>query len=557
MTGCKYLDEYINLIQTHEIEACKEQHLLCAYVEKTIEKEHLVIDTEQAEKYLNLQKYFPYALFPWEVFCFVLHNCVYRPDGRLRWPDLFIMVGRGNGKNGYLSFENFALMTPINTDLNGRPIKNYDIDIFANSEDQAKVTFMDIYNILEEDMTGKLNKHFRKTKEMVTNLKTGSTLRFRTSNSKTGDSRRPGKVDFDEYHQYEDVKLIEVSETGLGKKPRPRKTIISTNGYVRGGPFDELVERACGILNGVLPDNGLLPFICRLDKPEEVHKTKMWEKACPSLRYFPELKDEMLRKYADYKRDPIHHSSFMVKRMNLITTDNEAQITDWENIKACCRVLAELEGMSCIGAIDYSKVNDFVSAGLLFEINNIWYWLTHTWVCKKSCDISRIKYPLEEAEQKGLLTLVDDVEIPPDLPAQWLYEASEKYEIHGLSIDSYRYQLMKKALINAGFDAEKDGMNNIKLIRPSDIMRIAPTILSKFTRHELAWGADNSLMNWYTNNAKTITDPKGNITFGKIEPRSRKTDGFMALVHAACRIDEIEGYNDSITEDFFPDVLIF
>ena len=96
MTGCKYLDEYINLIQTHEIEACKEQHLLCAYVEKTIKKEHLVIDTEQAEKYLNLQKYFPYALFPWEVFCFVLHNCVYRPDGRLRWPDLFIMVGRGN-----------------------------------------------------------------------------------------------------------------------------------------------------------------------------------------------------------------------------------------------------------------------------------------------------------------------------------------------------------------------------------------------------------------------------------------------------------------------------
>lgn len=556
MTGCKYLDEYIDLVSSHKIQACKEQHQLIKFVEKKIQEEHLVIDTEQAEKYLHLQKYFPYKLFPWEVFCFVLHNCLYRPDGRLRFPDLFIMVGRGNGKNGYLSFENFSLMTPLNTDLNGKPIRNYNIDIFANSEDQAKVTFMDIYNILESDTTGKLAKHFYKTKEMIKNLKTGSELKFRTSNSKTGDSRRPGKVDFDEYHQYEDVKLIEVSETGLGKKPRPRKTIISTNGYIRGAPFDDLVERSCDILREVIPDNGLLPFICRIDDPKEVHNPDMWEKACPSLRYFPDLQDEMNRKYADYKRDPLHHSSFMVKRMNVIASDNEAQITAWENIKACNREIPDLSGKACIAGVDYSKINDFVSAGLLFCQADVWYWLTHTWVCRQSEHWSRIRYPIEEAEQQGLLTIVDAVEIPPDLPAAWLQEQGENYEICGMAIDSFRYQLLKRALISAGFDAEKDGRNNIRLIRPSDIMRIAPTILSRFSNQGIAWGEDNSLMNWYTNNAKTITDTKGNITFGKIEPKSRKTDGFMALVHAACRMDEIEGYND-IKEEDFPDVFIF
>ncbi len=366
MTGCGYLDEYIDLIKSRKIQACKEQHQLIKFVDKKIKVEGLWIDEEQANKYLRLQKYFPYKLFPWEVFCFVLHNCLYRPDGRLRFPDLFIMVGRGNGKNGYLSFENFALMTPLNTDVDGRPIRNYNIDIFANSEEQAKVTFMDIYNILEGDTTGKLSKHFYKTKEMIKNLKTGSELKFRTSNSKTGDSRRPGKVDFDEYHQYEDVKLIEVSETGLGKKPRPRKTIISTNGYVRGGPFDDLVERSCDILREVVPDNGLLPFICRIDNPKEVHNQDLWEKACPSLRYFPDLQDEMRRKYADYQRDPLHHSSFMVKRMNVIASDNESQITAWENIKACNWELPDLAGKACIAGIDYSKINDFVAAGLLF-----------------------------------------------------------------------------------------------------------------------------------------------------------------------------------------------
>ncbi len=556
MTGCKYLDDYIGLVQGKKIQACKEQHLLIKFVESKIEEEHLIIDEAQADKYLALQKYFPYELFPWEVFCFVLHNCLYRQDGRLRFPDLFIMVGRGNGKNGYLSFENFALMTPINTDVDGKPIKNYDIDIFANSEDQAKMTFSDIYNILESDNTGKLSKHFYRTKERIRNVKTGSELRFRASNSKTGDSRRPGKVDFDEYHQYEDVKLIEVSETGLGKKPRPRKTIISTNGYIRGGPFDDLVERSCDILNGVIPDNGLLPFICRIDDPKEVHNPKKWEKACPSLRYFPDLQDEMNRKYADYKRDPIHHSSFMVKRMNIIASDNEAQITSWEDIKACNREIPDLTGKVCIAGIDYSKINDFVAAGLLFSIYDTWYWITHTWVCRNSSHWSRIRYPLEDAEKQGLLTIVDAVEIPPDLPAEWLRDKADQYEIWGLAIDSFRYQLMKRALVNAGFDATKEGFNNIKLIRPSNIMRIAPTILSKFSNRALVWGEDNSLMNWYTNNAKTLTDNKGNMTFGKIEYKSRKTDGFMALVHAACRIDEIEGYND-VSEEAFPDVLVF
>lgn len=556
MTGCSYLDEYIELVRNGPFPACRQQHQLCDYVERIIKEEKLVIDTKQADKYLALQKYFPYRLFPWEVFCFVLHNCVYKPGGRLRWPDLFIEVGRGNGKNGYLSFENFALLTPVNTDVDGKPIRNYDIDIFANSEDQAKMTFTDIYNILDTDTTGKLQHHFYKTKEMIKNLKTGSVLRFRASNSKTGDSRRPGKVDFDEYHQYEDVKLIEVSETGLGKKPKPRKTIISTNGYVRGGPFDDLVERSCDILNGVIPDNGLLPFMCRIDKPEEVHDKNAWHKACPSLRYFPDLQDEMDRKYADYKRDPIHHSSFLVKRMNIVATDNEAQVTAWENIKACCRDLPDLENLTCIGAVDYSKVNDFVAAGLLFVVEGKWYWMTHTWVCRQSTDLYRIRYPLEEAERKGLLTIVDEVEIPPEMPASWLYDKAEHHDIYGLAIDSFRYQLMKKALIAAGFDADKNGRNNIWLIRPSDIMKAAPIVLSQFAQQNIAWGENNSLMNWYTNNAKTITDTKGNMVFGKIEPKARKTDGFMALVHAACRIDEIDGLNDAGVDEF-PDVMVF
>ena len=34
------------------------------------------------------------------------------------------------------------------------------------------------------------------------------------------------------------------------------------------------------------------------------------------------------------------------------------------------------------------------------------------------------------------------------------------------------------------------------------------------------------------------------MTYGKIDPRLRKTDGFMALVHAMCCVDYLPDVND-------------
>ena len=134
------IQEYIDIVETGKVNTCKEQKQLVALVKKAFETETLKIDTEQVAKYLSYQKYFPFALFPWEVFCFVLHNCVFRSDGQPRWSDLFILMGRGGGKNGYLSFEDFCLITETNG------VAYYDIDICANSEEQAKTSFDEIYN---------------------------------------------------------------------------------------------------------------------------------------------------------------------------------------------------------------------------------------------------------------------------------------------------------------------------------------------------------------------------------------------------------------------------
>ena len=115
---------------------------------------------------------------------------------------------------------------------------------------------------------------------------------------------------------------------------------------------------------------------------------------------------------------------------------------------------------------------------------------------------------------------------------------------------------MRKAFADKGFEADrKDG--NIKLVYSPEQSKVAPLISSAFLNHKIIWG-DNMLMRWYTNNAIRILDKKGNITFGKIEPKSRKTDGFMALV-AAIVVAELrrDDLIYSNTGNDLPEVFVF
>lgn len=522
------VQEYIDLVRNQGVHTCKEQKLLVDLVVNAFRNEKLKLDHAQIEKYLSYQKYFPFMLFPWEVFCFILHDCVFKQDGTPRWSDLFILMGRGGGKNGFLSFEDFCLITETNG------VAYYDIDICANSEEQAKTSFDEIYNILENPkFRKKFEKNFHWNKTEIVNKKTRSKIKYRTNNPKGKDGLRSGKVDFDEPHAYENWENINVFTTGLGKKPHPRRTYVSTNGDVREGPLDQLIAKSEKILKGEMPDNGFLPFICKLDDESEVHNPDLWEKANPSLPYLPILKEQMKREYADYLIDPIINNAFMTKRMNIPQGRKDSEVTSWENIMKTNGDVPDLSHKPCVCGIDFSKTTDFVSAFLLFKDGETYYGKHHSWFCTASNDKHRIKIPLDQMQQRGLLTIVDDVEISPTLVADWLQEQKAEYDITKIAIDSYRYTILSRALRDVGFDVDD---KQIKLVRPSDIMRVVQQISSMFIGNKLIVG-DDPLFRWAVNNTKLEPAPNNNFKYGKIEPKSRKTDMFMAFV-AAMTIEE-------------------
>lgn len=533
------VQEWIDIVEQDKFKCCEEQHLLVEHVRHCFETEAIHIDEDQLKHYMHLcDAYLPFSLFPWQKFAITLHDCTYWDDtGQPRWPDLFCMLGRGAGKDGTIATESFLMTSPYNG------IREYDVDICANNEEQAVRPAQDLIGFFEApSVAKKIKKFYHWTKEKITCIKTRSVIKGRTNSPKGKDGLRSGIVIFNEIHQYPNYDNINVFTTGLGKKKHPRRSYYTTNGNVREGPLDDILKDGDDVLRGGVADNGTLYFICKLDDKEEVHDEANWPKANPSLPYLPDLLLEIRKEYREWKKSPERLPAFMSKRMNLPERMNDRAVTEWENVIATNKELPNLRGWSCVVGIDYASTSDWVGVDLHFKKGDERYDVAHAWICSESKDLSRIKAPWREWVKRGLCTYVEDVEIHPSVISAYIAEQAKLYNIRMVCIDRYRYTLLSDALSKVGFSFER---KNLYLVRQVDILAVTPVINSCFVNKYFSWG-DNPVLRWCTGNTKLVPygkakgDDKGSFVYAKIESKSRKTDAFMALVAAMVKEDEIK-----------------
>jgi phage terminase large subunit-like protein len=528
-------------IRSGKIPACRELKQAMDYIEEKLDNPDVFIDIEKIDKAVELiERYFEFKLLNWELFVLALIHCYYKSTDMVVFDEFLIMMGRGNGKNGFIS----PIAWYLTTHYHG--IKGYNVDIIANSEEQAKTSFEDIYGVLERTWK-KSKKFFYKTKQQIVNLRTKSYIKYNTSNAKTKDGKRSACLIFDEIHEYEDWEMIKVFTSGFGKKKHSRIFYITTQGYVRGGVLDEQLDLAKRVLSGEIKDIGFLPLLYKLDDKKEVHDPKNWVKANPSLPYFPLLQKELNKVYTKMKYQ--HHLAidFLTKRMNMPAQDNFTPVAPWEKILATNQPIPynELEGLQCIGAIDYARTTDFASCGLLFKYKGKRYWIEHTFVCHLALEVESrpIKFPVQEMADRGLITIIKRDNISAQDIASWFLEQAKKYHIKNIYCDDYRKSLLESEFQKAGLPLES--------VRSGPIThaKVAPLVEQIFAEETLVFG-DDPVMRWYTNNVYQEVDKKGNTAYYKIEPKTRKTDGFFALVHALTKDNELEEtQNDVMTFD--------
>ncbi len=556
MICCKEIDEYIKFVEENPNETDDEIKLLIKNIIKpTLSRDDVFFDGETYYKCLKYCEKWYYAMFPFQKFIYALFF-IYKDNTKdsVLFREIFILMGRGNGKDGMI----MPLANFLQTHHYG--VKNYHIDIVANSEDQAINSFKVVYNMLEANKDT-MKKYFYWNKTVVVNKQTHSILRYNTANAKTKDSKQTGMIIYNEYHAYEDYKQINVFKSGLGKVKNARIVIITTNGKVRGGPLDEKISIANAVLNKGIKFAKILPIIYKINKEEFVDipmkkylqtgneediDITYWVQANPSLRFMPSLREEIINDYIDMTNSPSYKTEFYAKRMNLPQQDEELVVADWNDILRASysdveneipRDTPKAEGQKAIIGIDYASLNDFASAGFLTKVNDEYVWRQRTWICKKNKFFNDIKFPFENAGQPGYedFVVVETESIDAEEIIMWLISESTNYNVQKWIMDMYRFILLKSVFEkhNISIETKENPYGEVRMIRRYDsIMAIvAPRIEVAFANGKINIG-NSAIMRWAINNTAIKEGKDGNKKYEKIEPKLRKNDPFMALVAA-------------------------
>lgn len=486
----------------------------------------------------------PFQLFKVS-FVFLFFNA----DGDVFFDQFLWLEARGAGKNGLLTALGAFLLSP----LHGIP--GYNISVVANSEEQAKTTPTELYNKVDSEEA--LQDWFKHTRTAITGRDTASEMKYRTSNANTKDGLRDGAVFYDEIHEFEEFDKLDVFGNGLGKVPHGREFFVGTDGYVREGVLDKMKERAAQVMAGEAPDDGLFPFICKLDNPAEVEDPDNWRKANPQFEpplsvYGEQLLRKVRRQFNRLEYNPAGREDFLTKRMNLPQESAEKSVASREEIMATNRPIPEqqLRGMKALGGLDFASIRDFVAVGCLFKVGGDYVWKTHSFVRQGFLDKFKPKAPIARWAREGLLTIVDEPVISVGHVVDWFSLMREDYGLEVIVADNFRLDLVKTALEAAGFTL-------LYIQNPRAIhAKLAPRVETLFAQQRLIWG-DNPLMRWYTNNVFVKTDPQGNKTYGKKEELRRKTDGFQAFIYALWQASNQLEQEEETASDLFVDAIEF
>lgn len=148
----KYVDLYINSRRKGLFIFNQERIDLVRQLEsEVLIRGDIYFDEEQIEKCINyIEKwYFKLDLFQKFIIAFIFLK--YKKRDKLFYKDIVIVIARGNGKNGLISGLADYFISP------GHGIEGYNVDVVANSEDQAETSVKEVYNMKEK------NKNFMKT----------------------------------------------------------------------------------------------------------------------------------------------------------------------------------------------------------------------------------------------------------------------------------------------------------------------------------------------------------------------------------------------------------
>ena len=451
-----------------------------------------------------------------KAFLQALFGFVDKDTGFRKYKKAIFFVARKNGKSVLAS----AIATYMLTaDYEG----GAEIYSVATKRDQSKIVWEEAKKMIKKSPA--LSKVIRCLVGGIYYDATDSVFRALASDSNSLDGLNAHLVVADETHAWKDKNLLDVMYDSMSARQQPLLLETSTMGTIRENVFDIEYNYASDVINGIKPDETLLPIIYELDEEKEWVNEDAWFKANPALGVIKSIKD-LRDKVERAKANPIELVNLLCKDFNIRQNSINAWLTfdDLNNEE----IYTEWKDSYCIGGVDLSSTTDLTCATLLGVVNKKirvkqMYWIPTNSLEKK---VIEDKIPYDKWLKNGWLRLSGDSKIDYHDITKWFLEEVEQNDLRPLWVgyDSWNAQFWCDEMKDNGFDMieVRQGFKT----ESAPLKQLKADLMDKKINYN-----NNPITKWNLSNAAIKKDDNENIMLSKEKARQR-IDGVASLMDA-------------------------
>ena len=365
-------DQYADDVLNGSIPTCEAIYLACKRYKAFRARSDMYFDEEDVQRKIRVvyrlkhstgeHNKKPFILLPWEQWVFAnIFGFKWKDTGYRVTRNAFIMISRKNGKSAVASA--MGITCAIADNENGA-----EIDIVANSRQQAKITFKLSSNFCES--VDKKKKLFQRYRDTINIPKTKSTIQVLSSDAMGNDGYNASCFILDEFHAAKNWELYNVLKSSQGMRSQPLAIIITSAGFLLNGyPCYEHRQTCIDILKGNKDDDSQFSAIYELDDEDDWLNEDNWIKCSPSLGQTVKL-DYLREQITAVKNNPALETGVKTKNFNIFCQSKNVWIPEkylkevWHKVD-----LNDFKDEDCYMGVDLSSVSDITATGILFPPN--------------------------------------------------------------------------------------------------------------------------------------------------------------------------------------------
>lgn len=469
-----------------------------------------------------------------------------RKTHKRRFQEIFDTRGRKNGKTA----ENATL--GIFMTLLEQGAETYAV---ATTASQARITWEASASMIPKStqLSNSLKSKVFPRPEICTTSKKRSKSSYYAmpNNPENLDGLNVSCALIDEVHALK-REIYDIFKQGTTARSQPLISIIGTNGFVRGGLYDDEFDYAKKVIEGIVEDDTLFPLLYIQDDIKEIEDERMWIKSNPAIDV---IKDrEKLRGYVErMKSDLSFRNSVLTKDFNYLGVTNKSwysgemilkgrfgKYSEFEvgfaNSEVQEKFLKRFDGQIVVGGFDLSRTRDMTAFTTLLFDNGSIIAKTMYFVPKSFFDIDYVKgskINFRAWVDRGLLRISGDTQIDyHDITAYILEEIQKhSYVYEFIGFDAWSANYLVSELTNYGFSKQ----SCLKPIRQGAQSLNLPIseVDSLLDERKLCF-LNNPITQWCFSNVEMKLDDK-NKTKQPIksdEKSINKIDGYMTILDA-------------------------